>query len=246
MFTRLIDEAAAIGGVSLSFHFAGESTLHPRFVDCLRYALNKKQCFYKLSLTTNGTNFKEEIAEAALGLDWVTFSVDGVGEVTEKIRCGSNYEIIKENINRFIEMRGADPNPIISINTVISKQTPEQLAEVYYEWKPQGVNVNYSGCIDDNFHIIPNPNYAGFINPKWIKTHSEPVCFMPFSDMLVTCDGQVHYCCHNLKGFFPVGSVYKNTLMEIWRSKPYRDVRRHLVEGSPVKGEICYTCRKRS
>lgn len=245
LFKRLIDEAAKIGGVSLSFHFAGESTLHPRFADFLSYALKKKRRFYKLSLTTNGTAFNDEIARVALGLDWVTFSVDGVGEVSERIRKGSNYKVVERNILHFLELRGKDVMPIISTNTVISKQTSEELAEMYMAWKPRGVNVNYSGCIDDNFHIIANPAYAGYLNPKWSKKHSEPICYMPWSNLIVAYDGQVYFCCHNLKGFWPVGSVHTHSLMEIWRSQRLKEVREHLLKGIPQPGEICYTCKKR-
>lgn len=249
-FTRLIDEAAEIGGLSLSFHFAGESTLHPQFKECLQYAIARKNRFYKLSLTTNGTRFTEDIAKVALGLDWVTFSVDGVGKTNEEIRVGSKYSEVKKNIETFLRLRGKRSTPIISTNTVISTQTAEQLAEMVLAWQPKGVNVNFSGCIDDTFRIIPNPAYASYINPKWLKTHGEPICFMPFADMLINCDGSVHFCCHNLKGKYPVGHVFLNGiyaggLTRIWNNWFYQAVREHAVKGKFEKGEICFECRKR-
>jgi MoaA/NifB/PqqE/SkfB family radical SAM enzyme len=236
LFTRLIDEAAEIGGVSLSFHLAGESTLHPRFADYLRYALSKKTKFYKMSLTTNGTLFTEEIAKVALGLDWVTFSVDGVGEVTEMIRRGSNYETVKRNLETFLELRGKKRRPIISTNTVISSQTAEQLEEMRREWAPKGVNVNYSGCIDNTFRILDRERYMQY-NPRWVKNHSKPVCYMPFANMLVTWDGDVTFCCHDLSVIGYVGNVRQNSLMDVWRNAEFKKARR----GENI---LCRQCQK--
>jgi len=225
LFTRLIDDAAEIGGISLSFHLAGESTLHPRFIDCLRYALSKKAKFYKMSLTTNGTLFTEEIARVTLGLDWITFSIDGVGKVTEKIRRGSNYETVKRNIETLLMLRGKKHSPIISTNTVISNQTAEQLEEMRREWAPKGVNVNYSGCVDQTFRIL-NRERSMRYNSEWVKNHSKPVCCMPFTNMLVTWDGDVTFCCHDLRVVGYVGNVLQNGLMGVWRNGEFKKAKR--------------------
>lgn len=245
LFKQLVDEAAKIGGVSLSFHFAGEATLHPRFVDCINYAVSKKGCFYKLGLTTNGTAFNREVALACLSLDWVTFSLDGVGAVGERIRRGLDYSSVKENIEEFLRLRGSKLKPLISTNTVISGQSNEELAEMICQWQPKGVFVNFSGCISDRFKLLIQPRYSLFAR-RWLNEHETKRCRFPFTHLLVRWDGKVHFCCHNLHGLFPVGDVHEQSLMEIWRGSKMREVRRAILKKKPLQNTVCSLCEKYS
>jgi len=90
LFKHLVDEAANIGDVSLLLGIGGESLLHPDFVEMLEYAMSRRSKFCDVGFFTNGTLFDEKVAEAVvrLGVDWVDFSIDGVGEVTERVRRG--------------------------------------------------------------------------------------------------------------------------------------------------------------
>ena len=243
LFQRLVDEAAEIGGVSLLFHLGGESTLHPDLPYFLDYATDLKHKFYKMSLTTNGTRFNGDVAEAALKLDWVTFSVDGVGSVNERIRRGSNYAVIKRNIEHFITLRGESEKPIISINTVISNQTDSELDAIRREWNPKRLHVNFSGCINDHFKPLIQERYCKYCN-HWIKAHTKPVCIYPFDRVLVTWNGDLHYCCHNLTGMLPAGCYPNQSLMEFWHSKRISDTRNALINHEKPVREVCGVCEK--
>jgi len=234
LYRRVVDEAAGIGGVSLKLLFAGEPALHPHFAEMVTYAVAKKHRFYKLELISNGMLWNRKIMEAALGLDCVTFSVDGVGSVYERIRKGGNYAVVQRNIRKFLEMRGGRASPIVSINTVLTSQTDADLKALRDEWVPLGVNMNVSGCIDSSFRFVNAERYRA-CNRRGYMEHCDPVCHMPFTSLIVLYDGAVGFCCHDLKAEAVV-SKFKWGLMNIWRwSGKLQSARRGLHK-------ICLKC----
>ena len=85
LYKKIVDEVAGkIYALRLSWR--GESTLHPNFIEAIAYA--KEKGIKEVSFLTNGSmmdiNFFKEVAKA--GADWITWSIDGVGEMYNKIR----------------------------------------------------------------------------------------------------------------------------------------------------------------
>jgi radical SAM protein with 4Fe4S-binding SPASM domain len=243
LFKWILDKCADIGGISLNFHWSGEATLHPEFTRFIKYAIGIKKRFYKLTLTTNGTLFTGDIARVCLDLDTVTFSLDGIGEVNDKIRIGSDYKTIKKNILDFLELRGSNPAPIISTNTTITTQTQDELLDIFEEFGDKKINVNYSGCLGENFRILDKTRIKKY-NPSWLNVYSSPRCYMPFEHLLITWEGNVNICCHNLKGKFPIGNI-KEGIMRIWNhNRKLNKIREGIIKKKPYFYSICFTCEK--
>jgi len=81
---KLIVQAARMGGVSLHLGFAGEPLTYPHMLKLLKFLKIYKNRFYKISLTTNGTLLDPKISFPLIKsgvLDWLTFSMDGVGNL---------------------------------------------------------------------------------------------------------------------------------------------------------------------
>src|SRR6266700_2730965 len=93
LFTKVIDE---IGGKvpALRLSLRGESTVHPKFVDCVRYA--KEHGIKEISTLTHGgrltLDFFKSIQQA--GIDWITVSIDGTGATYNRIRKPITFDEI--------------------------------------------------------------------------------------------------------------------------------------------------------
>jgi len=120
LFTRVIDE---IGGkvYSIRLSLRGESFLHQRIVDCVRYA--KAAGIQEVSTLTNGLRLDAELFVAMMeaGLDWLTISFDGLGDVYEKIRHPAKFEEAVKKIRSYHALRekAGRQKPAIKVQSIL-------------------------------------------------------------------------------------------------------------------------------
>ena len=151
LFESCVDQLSEMGPKSLYLHGAGESLLHPDFKDYLKYAISKRDQgkIKSVAWVDNGMLFNQSIADLVVDLrvDEINFSLDGVGEVNDKIRLGSKYSVIERNIKYLISKRGKATKPRVTIGMVDYGKTEEQKNEVFREWAP------WADCITLNSRI---------------------------------------------------------------------------------------------
>lgn len=131
----IIDECAALGVPSMLFSWRGESTLYRsvhngkeyRLSDVLAYA--RQQGVLEITSLTNGFAIDEDMARAIVAAEpsWLSFSLDGLGEIYNRIRFGNSrrgednpFETVVANIRRLIAIRDAagKSRPQIRTNTI--------------------------------------------------------------------------------------------------------------------------------
>ena len=104
LFKKIIDEAKHyVHDVNL--HHRGESLLHKKLTEMIRYA-SKNGVISKLH--TNATLLTEKKATNIIesGLDLISFSFDGFDQQTyERYRVGANFEKTINNILRFLKIK---------------------------------------------------------------------------------------------------------------------------------------------
>ena len=77
----------------------GETLLYPDFVEICRYIKEKKRnVIITISTNAHFKGYLEKLRQAIPYIDNLQISVDGVGGVYEKIRPGTDFDFIKENI----------------------------------------------------------------------------------------------------------------------------------------------------
>ena len=105
LFERIINETKD-GVSSYSIFNWGESLLVPDIKERIEYIHKKKRPETKLDISTNGMLLTEEMADFLLKNDVeITVSFDGATKETfEKIRRGSNFEIILKNLKKAVEI----------------------------------------------------------------------------------------------------------------------------------------------
>ena len=77
----------------------------------------------EVSTLTNGVKLDEEMFKKIMeaGIDWITISADGIGEVYEKIRQPAKFDRLLEKLKNFqsIKREANRLKPVIKIQSVL-------------------------------------------------------------------------------------------------------------------------------
>jgi radical SAM protein with 4Fe4S-binding SPASM domain len=245
LFRKCIDELGELGVELVSLNGGGESLLHPRFKECLAYAVENrnKGGIKKIDLVDNGMLFNEDVANmfVDLGVDEITFSLDGLGAVNDNIRIGSKYEIIENNILRLIQKRGPQKKPAININIVDYGKTKEQLNEFMQVWLGRVDTITLSKHITSKL-TLTNPKYF-----EGKRLHKAPYCRSFFNYIGIEWDGNISPCCAMFSSQLESsnlqpGNVKSGNLKETWNNNQFKTLRKMSLKKSFPKETPCYEC----
>jgi short-subunit dehydrogenase/MoaA/NifB/PqqE/SkfB family radical SAM enzyme len=132
--------------VSVDLSGGGEALLHPNLPDRVAQA---KQAGCEVGVLTNGILLEGERARrlVAAGVDWIGISIDGAtAEVYEQIRRGARFDVLVENIRKFIDLR-VNGVPRVLVNFVMMPINVHQLLEMVRLGKQIGVDqINFKQC----------------------------------------------------------------------------------------------------
>jgi radical SAM protein with 4Fe4S-binding SPASM domain len=241
-FQSCVDQLAEIGVGALNLHFGGESLLHPEFYNFLKYAISKRGQgkISSVGWTDNGMLFNQKIADLVVSLkvDWINFSLEGVGEVNDNIRLGSKYSVIEKNIKYLLEKRGSSTKPAILLNIVDHGKTENQKIEFYKEWSP----------VVDEIELLPsirpdNTWENKNILPENIRLAPSPsFCPIPFETMVIWWDGKVAGCCFDPNLKMVLGDATKEPLKQIWEGDRFQQFRKAVLTNNFSAGSPCYKC----
>lgn len=239
LFKRIIDNAAEIGVPEVKLNRFGEPLLQPLLIDMIKYAKDKD--ILRVYFTTNATLLTEEMARKiiASGLDSITFSVDGgTAETYENIRRGARYNKVVKNIETFARIRQelGQKKPEIVLNTILMKDTEDEMSLVFKKWSPivnkiNVIPVGKYGNVDDRSGID-----RGALKPE------KRVCHHPFDRLLVFWDGSVTVCCADINGDLRVGNILDERLEQLWRNDKFEHIRKMLTEKQYKTIPICACC----
>lgn len=232
LFKRVIDE---IGGKvpALRLSLRGESTVHPNFVDCIRYA--KKNGIKEVSSLTHGgrltIDFFRKIAEA--GIDWITVSIDGIDDTYERIRKPIKFSEIVGKLKAIKAEKDARGlhKPVIKVQG-IWPAIQEHGADAYYD---------IFAPITDLVAFNPLIDYLG--NDTEIDYLDDFTCPQQYQRLVVGADGLVMKCSNDEENREVIGDLNKQTVHEVWHGEAMRKVRElHLQPKGFMKSPVCRRC----
>jgi len=231
LYTKIIDE---IGGKvpAIRLSLRGEATLHKRFVDCIRYA--KEHGIREVSALTHGGKltlpFFKEIAAA--GIDWITISIDGVGETYERIRKPLKFDEMLANIKAISAYKRENSlrRPVIKVQGIwpAIRENPKR----YYDtFSPYVDLVAFNPLID----------YLG--NDGNIEYLENFTCPQQYQRLVIGADGLVMKCSNDEENQEVVGDIRRESVQEVWRGEKLEAVRAlHKQSRGFMESAVCRRC----
>ncbi|MDX1667072.1 MAG: radical SAM/SPASM domain-containing protein, partial [Saprospiraceae bacterium] len=237
----------------LIFYFQGEPYLHPRFLDMVTYAREKK--IYTIT-STNGHFLSEENARRTVesGLDRIIISIDGTTqEVYEQYRREGNLETVLEGARRLVRYRRelSSVTPHIVFQFLVVRPNEHQIPEVYRLAREIGVDeVKLKSAqlyeYENGHPLMPTrlrysryaPNGDGSYRLKYpLLDH----CWKLWHACTISWDGQVLPCCFDKDARHALGDLKETSFDRIWKGKAYASFRRRLLKGR-AEIDICANC----
>ena len=148
----------------------GEPLLHPDIVDLISRA---HEMGFSTGLVSNGTLVNADLAASFSGiLDYATISIDGIGEIHDKLRRRSgSYELAKKGIRELVAA-----NVSVSIATVVGSFNDSLLPEMLNVMKDLPIKTWRLGMVDPFGRALDNPD----ILPR-ADTFSKLISFVEFA-----------------------------------------------------------------
>jgi len=214
LYKRIVSECAIGNVFSIRLSLRGESLLHPKFIDCVRFA--KQAGIQEVSTLTNGLLLNEDLFEELMhaGMDWITFSFDGLGQTYEQIRYPAKFERALQKIQNYaaIKKSAGAVKPLIKVQTVLP--AIEADPEAYYQtFAPVTDMVSVNPLIDFHCDKTNLPKIENFSCPQ------------PYQRLVVGSDGRCPMCANDEYGHIIVGDAAKQDIQDIWQGKRIQAIR---------------------
>lgn len=229
LFYKIIDEIAGkVPAVRLSLR--GESTLHPNFVEFIRYC--KRRGIPEVSFLTNCSTmsggFFCKVAEA--GADWITLSIDGMGETYERIRKPLKFEDTLQKVREIKRIKDdlGLKRPVIKIQSVWPA-IRENAEEFYNTFVP------YVDLIAFNPMIDFGANDRGVYEEGF-------VCPQLFQRMVIGSDGMALCCSNDENGMVVIGDANQESIYELWHGERRMEVLKAHKAGNYQQIGLCREC----
>jgi MoaA/NifB/PqqE/SkfB family radical SAM enzyme len=243
IFRKIIDQLKPLGA-GIMANGAGESLLHPRFLDLLEYTVAKGVPVF---FNTNGTLFDRTFSDNLLAFykGSVFFSIDGVDrESHNRLRKGSDYDRVVEHIEYFLEQRkrrGKTQDVKIGVGNVNNVGREEIRRPFLETWLNRVDVVNFAMMYGNNSEVI-SERFEGYQVPK------RKICRIPWQILEISWKGDVSICPKIFawaegEGPDVLGNVSKDLLTDIWHGEKAWAFRRRLAAGE-IAGTQCENCDK--
>lgn len=242
LYQRLIDEIAEKGGVQvLTLIKDGESLIHPRVHELIRYA-KERGAAKRIEIFTNAILLDEERAVKVIeaGLDVLNVSLDAMDSATyKKIKGRDQYEVVVKNTRRFAEIKKemGKRKPLLVAKFIGMTENADQLDDFKQFWRG----------VADQILISPYHNYGGGTSDRSLKSQKKAACRYPcmvtWFNPVVLWDGLVTTCCVNfMKNELIMGDAREQSIEEIWCSEKYQKLRADMIRGDLSEWKTCSKC----
>lgn len=251
-YKKTIDE---IGDklIYLYFYFQGEPYLHPKFLELVKYASQKK--IYTVT-STNAHFLTERKAKETIesGLDRILISIDGTTQETyEQYRIGGSLEKVIEGTKNLVKAKREmnSPTPHIIFQFLVVKPNEHQISEV----KKLGLEIGVDEVklkttqiyeFENGNELMPSiDEFSRYKKQKdgsyKIKNELLNHCWKLWHSCVITWDGKIVPCCFDKDAQHQLGDLNTKSFATIWQSDLYRSFRSRILQ-SRKEIDICTNC----
>lgn len=242
--------------ITLVMHGLGEPTVNPDLPKMVKYAHDTKK-FSDIHFVTNALARKPSIYEGlfADGLSNMRISVDSLNqEEVEKMRPGTNVELLKENL-KYLLARFSDKISIIMVCSKVSVNTFEKTIEEVAKLGAKIFRLQPYEDFGESTKCLSNAEKDGFLKSidnlrkKGINIISganfEPKkapCYSLYFSPVITVDGYLTPCNRIMnKEIFNFGNLKETSFKDLYFSKRIDDMQEGMTQGKyPGFCDGCY------
>jgi radical SAM protein with 4Fe4S-binding SPASM domain len=224
LYQKIIDQAVAGKSYSVKISWRGEPLLNNRILDMVKYA--KGSGIKEVAMLSNGELLTPKLAEQLVdaGLDWISFSADGMGEVYEKIRAPAKFH---ETVDKVAHMRNYRDKkklkkPLIRVQSILSaiKDDPDAFIRAW-----DGVADRVNGIADE----------ARDLELAEMNHDSAYLCPTPWARITIAHDGKIHQCKVDYDRKMVMGDVNEQSIYEIWHGENFQSLRNAFKESKALE-----------
>jgi len=232
LYKKIIDEIGGnVPAVRLSLR--GEATLHTKFIEAIKYA--KDRGVKEVSTLTHGGKltlpYFQKMVDA--GIDWITVSADGLGEVYERVRKPLKFADLLSKL-KAIKQYKADNGlvrPVVKVQGVWPGVL-ESGPDAYYDI--------FSECSD---LVAFNPLIDYLSNDTHIEYLEEFTCPQQYQRLVIGADGLVMKCSNDEENREVIGDIRRETVHQVWHGEKMQKVREmHLQARGFMQSPVCRKC----
>jgi organic radical activating enzyme len=229
----------------MTLHGCGEPLLDSNLPDKIQLA--KKAGFKGTGFATNCTELTSEMSFRLLaaGLDTIICSIDGIDKEThEKIRIGTNFENVVNNIEAFIKIRNSMGAKTRVMIRFIRQTDNYNQWELFYQHWSEKLNANIGDIVVKfdvhNWGAELKKYESKDINMD--KIQQEFKCEDLFSRVLIYVDGSLGLCCADDNGYFDIGNILNSDPIELFNNEIFSYYRKMMNDGKVSELEHCKHC----
>lgn len=240
LYKKIIDDVSCFDP-EIILHHSGESLLHNKLYDFIRYA---KQKGLKVGMTTNGTLLEIEILDT--GIDTLNISLAGVDEEDyQLVRPGYSFSDVVDKIKLISENRN---KTCIAINVVITKHNKNRISQFKKRFKSLVDEIIVRKQIDWMGSVDVEPiKHNSFLVEMYMRFKAKSrygLCQSLYNEAGILWDGTVVPCCLDFNGSISLGNINNDGFLNIWNGKKMYDLRKILKSSSLTKKHhVCGKCR---
>ncbi len=234
-FKNIIDQADKIGVGAITIASRGEPTMHKKFINMLEY-MNSKKNIFEIKINTNGTFLNADICHAIFkyNVTQVVISSDHyIKEDYERLRKGSNFEKVLENVDRLFKIR--------------SKYYPYSITEIRISGVDNEKNLDRKKFRDFWIkradHVTasyPLERWNTYLNIEHPEIRDP--CENLWDRMYIWFDGKVNPCDADYKSYLSYGSAKEYSIKKLWNDKIISNMRTKHIEKNRNDINPCDRC----
>ena len=231
LYKKIISEISGkVPAIRLSLR--GEATLHTKFIDAIQFA--KENGIKEVSTLTHGFKltlpFFEKITKA--GIDWITISIDGVGEMYETIRKPLKFNDLLDKIIAIKKYKDQNnlKRPVIKVQSIwpAIEKNPQEFYDIF---APHVDLVAFNPLID----FVGNDDIL-----EYVDNFS---CPQQYQRLVIGADGLVMKCSNDEENKEVVGNINFQTVQDVWKGKKLNEVRElHKKKDGFKCSSVCRKC----
>lgn len=250
-YEKFVDQIAPTTN-SLMLYFMGETFLHKKAYDMIRYTRDKG---IYVDTCTNG-DMVDAKGVIYSDINKISFQIGGMTEETHQLyRVASSLEKTKKNLYELIEERRKHPNSNVQIELgfIVMRHNEHEVSE-FLRWAEE-IGVDIANVIDpcvrnmfEGYAYLPEDKKywyydekafeKGILKPKVLPDNE---CVWIWNSMQINWNGDAVPCCRDPNGKHVLGNVFEDGIMKVFNGEKARNFRKKILT-EQGKIDICKLC----